>query len=381
MSHPPRRSWRRRLVIGTGLLLILVTVGGLAWIVRQHSFDIDTSEVTFTHNGYKIVGTLATPRGPGPHGLVVFIHGDGSMQADGNGGYPMIWESFARVGYASLSWDQPGVGQSDGDWESYSMSDRADLALAALDVVVGRLDIDSNRIGLWGASQAGWVLPKIANRHPGIRFIIGVSPAINWLDQGRFSELQGLTETGATKVQVAAAVAHSNTMISLLKRNATYDEYLARAQTTQISGHHEQPMSAQRWRFATINYRSDARADLAVLQDVPVLLQIAGQDRNVDVTETEAVYRELLGGRLQVRRYPNAHHSMVRADINEGSLRFWASALFAIRDIYADQFLADGETFLDSLPTRMEAARLSSQKTKKDRALSQPLLPAKHKGY
>ena len=323
------------------------------WIDRQHSFDINTSEITFIHNGHKIVGMLATPRRPGPHGLVVFIHGDGPMHADGNGLYPMIWESFARAGYASLSWDQPGVGRSAGDWESYSMSDRADLALAALDAVVGRRGIDSNRIGLWGASQAGWVLPKIANRRPGIRFIIAVSSAINWLDQGRFNELQELAEAGATKAEVAAAIAHSNTVISLLKRNATYDEYFALARAAiRVSGHHDQPMSEQRWRFAALNFRSDARADLAALPGMPVLLQIARQDRNVDATETEAVYRELLGKRLQVWRYPNAHHSMVRADIDEGSLRFWATALFAIRDLFVDGFLADGEAFLGSLPTQ-----------------------------
>ncbi len=348
------RKWRRRLAIGIGAL-VLVTAGCLMWIDRQHRFDIDTSEITFTHHGHEIVGTLATPRGPGRHGLVVFIHGDGSMHADGNGGYPMIWESFARAGYASLSWDQPGVGRSDGDWESYSMSDRADLALAALDAVVGRPDIDRNRVGLWGASQAGWVLPKIANRRAGIRFIIAVSPAINWLDQGRFNGLQELAKEDATEAEIAAVVTYSDAVRALLDRNATYDEYLALAPAaTRISGHHDQPMSEQRWRFAKINFQSDARADLATLTNVPVLLQIAGQDRNVDATETEAVYRELLGQHLRVRRYPNAHHSMVRTDIDEGSLRFWAIALFTPRKLFAHEFLADGEAFLDSLPMRAE---------------------------
>ena len=356
MSHPPRRSWHRRVAIVAGVLVF--AAGCLVWVVRQHSFDIDTSEITFIHNGHKIVGTLATPRSDGPHGLVVFIHGDGPINADANGFYLPIWESFARAGYASLSWDKPGVGRSDGDWESYSMSERADLALAALDAVVDRPEIDSNRIGLWGASQAGWVLPKIANRCAGIKFIIAVSTAINWLDQGRFDELQYLAKKGASETRIAAAVAYSDALISLLERNATYDEYRALASaTTQVYGHHDQPMSAQRWRFAAINYRSDAHADLASFPDMPVLLQIAGQDRNVDVTETEAVYRELLGARLQVRRYPNAHHSMVRADIDEGSLRFWAIARFAILDIYADGFLADGAVFLESLPTWAEEMR------------------------
>jgi len=320
------------------------------WIDRQHRFDFNTSEVAFTHNGHKIVGTLATPRRPGPHGLVVFIHGDGPSNADSGGYYLPIWESFARAGYASLSWDKPGVGRSDGDWQSYSMSDRADLALTALDAVVGRPDIDSNRIGLWGVSQAGWVLPKIANRRPGIKFIIAVSTAINWSDQGRFNHRAELAHEGATEAEIAAAVAHEDAISSLLERNATYDEYLALVRDTAgTSGRRDPPMSEQRWRFAAINHRSDARADLAALPDVPVLLQIAGQDRNVDVAETEAVYRELLGERLQVRRYPDALHSMVRADLGLGGLRFWGTAILRPRAIYGDGFLADGEAFLEAL--------------------------------
>lgn len=349
-----RRSWGRRLAYGA-LVLVVVIAGCVVWVDRQHRYDIDTSEVRFTHKGHEIVGTLASPRLSGPHGLVVFIHGDGPANADYDGGYPAIWESFARAGYASLSWDQPGVGRSGGNWLSYSMDDRADLALAALDAVVGRQDIDGSRVGLWGASQAGWVLPKIANRRPGLRFIIAVSPAVNWLHQGRFNLLAELDDEGATDGAIAAALSHSDEVRALLQRGAPYDAYLALSQeAARSSGRRDRPMSEGHWRFVSTNFRSDARADLAALTDVPVLLQIAGKDRNVDVADTEAVYREFLGDQVQVRRYLEADHSMLRAEFRDEGLRYWATALFSPRKLFAPGYLADGRAFLRSLPRSPE---------------------------
>lgn len=330
--------------------MVALVAACLIWIDRQHSFDIDTEAITFTHKGDEISGTLALPRDGGPHGLVVFIHGDGPSDADHDGGYLPLWESFARAGYASLSWDKPGVGKSEGDWLSYSMSDRADLALAAIDAVDDRPDIDSDRVGLWGASQAGWVMPKIANQRPETRFIIAVAPAINWQDQGRFNLLAELEAEGASEEQIEEAVDFSDAVRSLLRRGATYDEYLVFAEDkSRNAGRRGEPMSERHWAFVLANYQSDARADLGALSKIPVLLQVGGEDRNVDVAETEQVYRELLGDSVELRRYPDADHSIVRAGLMEQDVPFTLTWLFAPTRVFADGYLEDAETFLDSL--------------------------------
>lgn len=340
-------AYLRRHPIGVGVVVLALLVSGvLVWLDEQHRYDISTSEVEFRYGGDRIVGTLASPRGRGPHGLVVFIHGDGATNADNSEGYRPIWESFARAGYASFSWDKPGVDRSEGNWLDYSMSERADLAIAALDAVAKRPDIDPTRIGLWGASQAGWVLPKIALRRSDVRFIIAVSPGINWLDQGRFNLLAELEDEGASQAEIDEAVEFSDSIRALLRRGATYADYRALADTApERSPERVKEMSRQRWNFVKENFRSDARRDLAALEDVPVLLQVGGKDRNVDVAETEAVYRELLGDSLTVRRYPEAAHSMVQADLEDG-VRGWLTGVFDMRALFAEGFLADGEAFL-----------------------------------
>lgn len=343
MMSRPVAFVRRHRRITIALVGLLVLLGGLLiWIDSEHHYDIETSEVAFTYRGERIVGTLATPRGPGLHGLVVFIHGDGPANADRDGGYRPIWESFARAGYASFSWDKPGVGRSEGNWLDYSMSDRADLASAAIDALATQDEIDPSRIGLWGISQAGSVMPKIVRRRSDIRFVIAVSTAINWRDQARFNLLAELKHEGANPAETAQAIKYLDALWALLDREGSYDEYRALARTAPKQ---RKTMSRARWHFASINFRSDARRDLAALKNTPVLLQLAGKDRNVDVAETAAVYRQILGDDVEIRRYPDALHSMARADLETG-VKGWLTAIFAPRSVFAEHFLDEAEAFL-----------------------------------
>ncbi len=325
----------------------------MAWIEHQHDFGVSLQEVGFTFNGDVVVGTLALPRGAGPHGLVVFIHGDGPANADRDGGYLPLWESFARAGYASLSWDSPGVERSGGQWLNYSMSDRANLAIAAIGSVAQRDDIDEGNVGLWGSSQAGWVMPKIASRYPRTRFMIAVSPAINWLDQGRYNLRSEMEADGSSEVEIAEAIGYSDSVRALLNRGAPYQDYLALATDPATNlGRRGEPMTDMRWEFVSTNFKSDSRADLTALaerSDISILLQLAGQDVNVDVAETKEVYQNIFGERIEVHRYPDANHSMIRVDLADQGLRFTLTWLYAPTAVYADNYLADSEAFLTAL--------------------------------
>ncbi|WP_329865854.1 alpha/beta hydrolase family protein [Streptomyces sp. JV184] len=140
-----------------------MTAGLVGVVLWQNSYDMDEQRVTIRHGGHTLNGVLAIPRdGRKHHGLVVYVHGDGPVDATHDDGYKPMWEANAKAGYASLSWDKPGVAGAPGDWLDQSMDDRADEAAAAIAWARARPDIDGDRIGLWGASQAGWVLPKIA---------------------------------------------------------------------------------------------------------------------------------------------------------------------------------------------------------------------------
>ncbi|MFJ8740548.1 alpha/beta hydrolase family protein [Embleya sp. NPDC127516] len=333
----------RGLTIGAAIvaLLLLVGLGAVVYADRANTYDLDEERISFRDGAQRLDGVLAKPtRGRGPYGLVVLVHGDGPKNTTNDGFYRPQMEAYARAGYATLSWTKPGVDGAPGNWLDQSMEDRARETEAAIAWSRSRPDVDHARVGLWGASQAGWVLPKVAARTPDVRFLIAVSPAINWLRQGRYNLLAELRAEHASAERIETEVRRSDETRRLLQEGASHERYRAALGDAA-------DMPADRWAFARRNFAADASADLAGVR-VPVLLMLAGHDVNVDVAETEAEYRRLLGGRaeLTVRHYPGAAHSMVEKDIEDSRIDTWFTAVFAPRDLFAAGYLGDQRRFL-----------------------------------
>jgi pimeloyl-ACP methyl ester carboxylesterase len=120
------------------------------------------SEVTIDARTHRLAGTLTLPRGKGPFPAVVLLHGGGAQDRN------FLWVApfFARSGVAVLAYDKRGVGGSGGDWRGATGTDLATDALAAIDFLRGRRDIDRGRIGLYGSSNGGWVAPIAATLAP-----------------------------------------------------------------------------------------------------------------------------------------------------------------------------------------------------------------------
>ncbi|MCX4845062.1 S9 family peptidase [Streptomyces sp. NBC_00893] len=355
---PKIRPGRRGLRIAVWSLVtaLVVTAGLVGVVLWQNSYDMDEQRVTIRHGGHTLNGVLAIPRdGRKHHGLVVYVHGDGPVDATHDDGYKPMWEANAKAGYASLSWDKPGVAGASGDWLDQSMDDRANEAAAAIAWARARPDIDGDRIGLWGASQAGWVLPKIAAKTP-VSFVIAVSPAINWLQQGRYNLLAELHADGASAARTKAEVAKSDTTLRLLERQATFEEYV-KAMRGDADG-----MTADRWGFISKNYTADATQDLRALRGVPVLLTLAGHDINVDTADTERIYHKVLdaGGALTVKHYPDATHSLLKQSIEQSDLKVTLTALFSPHSLFADGFLDSQRQFLKELGRGSHATPASS---------------------
>lgn len=342
--QPPRRRGLR--IVMWSLVTALVVAAGLVGVVLwQHSYAMDEQRVSIRQGGHTLNGVLATPKeGRKRHGLVVYVHGDGPVDATHDDGYKPLWEANAKAGYASLSWDKPGVAGAPGNWLGQSMDDRADETAAAIAWARARPDIDGDRIGLWGVSQAGWVLPKVAAKTP-VSFVIAVSPAINWLQQGRYNLLAELRADGASAARTNEAIARSDTTRRLLERRATFEEYV------KAMGGDADGMTADRWGFISKNHTSDATQDLRALRGVPVLLALAGHDINVDTADTERIYREVLdaGGALTAEQYPDATHSLLKQSIEQSDLKITLTAIFSPRSLFADGFLEGQRQFLEDL--------------------------------
>lgn len=342
-SFTPGRTTRRLLIAAACVIALILGAGG--WIVCVNDFAIREEQLTIPGSVQPLHATLALPKGGnGPFGLVVFIHGDGPADATRNGFYKPIWESFAKAGYASLSWNKPGIDGAAGNWLDQSMHDRATEAEAAIRWARGRGDIDPRRIGMWGISQGGWVVPEVAAHAPDLQFVILVGAAVNWLRQGEFHTRAVMQHHGASESDITAALDRHNATLQPLRGNASYAQYLA-AQTDP------KPMSADRWNFVRKNYLADVTGMLPQVK-VPVLLALGDEDLNVDVNETERIYRQLLPPQqLTVQRYPHASHNIVKAALdNDQNWRSTLVALFAPRSLYAPGYLENMRNYVAGQP-------------------------------
>jgi len=324
------------------MIFVLLLGGTGIFILKQNTFDMVEQAIEFPAPEGKLTGTFVLPTNyTGKLGLVVFIHGDGPIDASHDDGYKPLWERLASLGYASVSLNKRGIQGSEGNWLDQSMDDRVEEARQTIAWARKQPMIDEKRIGVWGASQAGWVIPRLAGKEP-LAFSIVVSPAINWLTQGQYHTRQQLRMDGCTEAEIQDEEAYNRQVLQLLDQQASYEQYL------QIA-HEDYMMSKDRWTFVSKNFLSDATDDLRHFKS-PVLLLLGAEDRHVDVKETEKVYRNTIKpGLLTVSVLPDAEHSMLDKKTADSQLRAVLVSLFAPRQITVKGYMDQIEHFVKKL--------------------------------
>jgi dienelactone hydrolase len=130
----------------------------------------------FENGDTRLAFTLDLPAGHGPFPAVVMAHGSGRVTRD-----QMTWAArhLTALGFAVLRFDKRGVGESTGTFVFVGTKDSPWVfPQLAGDVAAGvrflrtRPEIDGRRIGLFGVSQAGWILPLAAQQLGGAGFMI-----------------------------------------------------------------------------------------------------------------------------------------------------------------------------------------------------------------
>ncbi|MDK8180329.1 alpha/beta hydrolase [Paenibacillus sp. UMB4589-SE434] len=326
------------------ILIIFLLVGGAGlYIMMQNSFNMVEQAVEIQTPQGKLTGTLVLPKNyTSKLGLVLFIHGDGPIDASHDDGYKPLWERLASLGYASLSLNKRGINGSEGNWEHQNIQDRVEEARQAIAWAKEQPMIDEKQIGVWGASQAGWVIPRLAKQET-LAFSLLLSPAINWISQGQYNTRSEMLAEGKSEAEIQDKLAYNQQVRQLLEKHASYEEYVKIARENSL-------MSRDRWIFAGKNLLSDATDDLRNFNS-PVLLMLGEEDINVDVKDTERVYRNVVKPELlRVAVFPDADHSMLAKQTANSNLRAILISLFAPRQITIPGYMDEIEQFLRKLP-------------------------------
>jgi hypothetical protein len=116
-------------------------------------------DVLFSNGDVRLSGTLILPSSSPPYPAIVMAHGSG---AEGRWANRFLAQRFAEAGVAVLIFDKRGVGQSSGDWRAAGFEDLAADVASGVAMLRARRDIRAQRVGLFGHSQGGTILPLAA---------------------------------------------------------------------------------------------------------------------------------------------------------------------------------------------------------------------------
>ncbi len=242
---------------------------------------------TFPSGDIRLAYTLDLPTGTGPFPAIVMGHGSGTVTRHQGSS---LAHRLVDAGFAVLRYDKRGVGDSGGVYEiagNVANSERvfpvlADDMLAGVAFLKTRREVDPARIGLFGVSQAGWIIPLAASRSPDVKFmILVVGPTVSVGVENYYSSLVELSPT------------------------ASLDDAYARSRV--YAGPHG----------------FDPRGTLESLS-TPGLWLLGGVDRSIPTPLTVELLQSLQDSGRPFRWivYPGADHNMGGTDFMDDAIRF-----------------------------------------------------------
>lgn len=188
-------------------------------------------EISFKNGLATLSGTLILPPAIGPYPAVVIVHGSGPGVRET---YRFIANFFAMNGVAALIYDKRGCGTSTGNWHKSGFDDLAGDALAGLELLKNRTDINPHQIGLWGLSQGGWIVGLAASRSPDVSFIINVSgPGITPEEQGAFMIEHRMKTGGVSDADLREALSIYRLGSRCAQTESGWDEFKAACHAAQ----------------------------------------------------------------------------------------------------------------------------------------------------
>jgi alpha/beta superfamily hydrolase len=153
--------------------------------------NYDSENITFGSGEIKLAGTVTVPaNGEKRHPACIMISASGPQ--DRNGKVPdlgfslqheLIAHELSNSGILTLRYDKRGVGESDGDFKTASLTDLVTDVKAGIEYLRSRPDVDSHRICLIGHGEGAVIAPMIAAEDGDISAMVLMAGRAKALDQ------------------------------------------------------------------------------------------------------------------------------------------------------------------------------------------------------
>ncbi len=298
-------------------------------------FPYREEEVTYTGKaaGVQLAATLTLPGGKGPFPAVLLITGSGPQNRNGElmGHEPflVLADYLTRRGIAVLRADDRGVGRSTGDFGRATTRDFAGDALAGVNFLKARPEINPKQIGLIGQSEGGLIAPMVGAESRDVAFLVLMAgPGLPGDQLLRQQARDIMKAGGSSEGAIRQTLDLQAKMFSVLKQEqdpgqaeqkmqAVVKE-AARQMTAEEksqSGFNEAAAMGQIRQFTSPWFRYFISHDpVPVLKKikVPVLAVNGEKDLQVDAGENLAAIRKALqeGGnkKVKVKALPGLNH-------------------------------------------------------------------------
>ena len=277
-------------------------------------------EISFRSGRFRIVGDLRLPEGEGPFPAVILVHGSGGATRQGAVPFQPLIEIFLRNGFAVFSWDKPGSGDSTGDFRN-EISERAEILMDGVDVLVEHPLIDPDRIGLWGISQAGWVMPLTVDQTEDVAFMVVVSGgAEDSIEQMAYQLAQRVICAGGSQDEADQVESYW----SMQRKAEEYSDYLEAmeylVEVEAIKYHINTDITEEKdWKPTPRKWDSFINPMDSIAQTtIPVLVFYGELDRNIDPVQGAAAYQAALekagNDNYRIEVIPGVAHTLTSAE-------------------------------------------------------------------
>jgi len=312
--------------------------------------------IHFDSGHFKIVGDLHIPNPKKKQPAILFVHGDGPARRSPSGRPNRIMRSFLDIGFACFFYDKPGYGESTGKFTSGKLfEERASILVDAVKVLKKHQAINPEQIGLWGISQAGYVMPKAIAMTKDIAFMIAIScPAMDSVDQSAYLVEKQILCEGYGEAEAKKTRQYYRQRA----RAKTYKEYLEAAEYLD-----QNPVvsSFLKWggirpedQFSPRPPSHQAFFNPITLVEkitIPVLAIFGEKDTQIDPFQGADVWEKALKKArnrfYQVKLFPEADHGIINS--KTGCLKEQRERY---RSNYAPGYIELMQTWLESLRSK-----------------------------